>query len=95
LLSVKDTLLEVEAAKGKEEEVAKAGGSAGEVEVLRAAVAAAEEREKGAVEAQKEMEEMLEQRDSELYNVSEKYNRLVLEVREQGTRAGAKMLRYA
>ena len=53
-------MLEVEAAKGKEEEVAQAGGSAGEVEELVAAVAAAEEKDKGVVEAQTEMEEVLE-----------------------------------
>ena len=63
-----------------------------ELQTLRAALNAAEERERALEEAKREVHEMLEHTEEALSAVEEKYNLLLVQVREKGGRDSARLL---
>jgi len=65
----------------------------GEVNALRLAAKAAEERENSVLTTLRDLEEKLAQREEELSFIEERYNLLLIKVREKGGRDGAKLLR--
>ena len=65
----------------------------GEVKALRLAVKSAEERESSVTFAVRDLEEKIAQREEELTFMEERYNLLLLQVRERGGRENAKLLR--
>lgn len=65
----------------------------GKVKALRLAVKSAEERETSVTLALRDLEDKIAQREFELTFVEERYNLLLLQVRERGGRDNAKLLR--
>jgi len=65
----------------------------GEVKALRLAAKSAEERETSVTLAVRDLEDKIAQREEELTFVEERYNLLLLQVRERGGRDNAKLLR--